>query len=229
MKKKSEFTKIKPDIRELTIKNGLSYPSDEELIMMILGRGTKTNPIEHLACEIINVLDRSSNANLLENLMQLDGVGKSNALAIASALEFGKRKNSYRRALINKPSDILPFIQHYALKTSEHFICITLNGSREIIDIHVISVGGLNKAFIHPRDVFSYAVSERASAIIVCHNHPLGNPNPSNADFDCTAKLLKVSRILGIALLDHIIITKNAHFSFLENGVLESTDEIDEE
>ena len=94
MKKKSEFTKIKPDIRELTIKNGLSYPSDEELIMMILGRGTKTNPIEHLACEIINVLDRSSNANLLENLMQLDGVGKSNALAIASALEFGKRKNS---------------------------------------------------------------------------------------------------------------------------------------
>lgn len=215
-----KFTKVKPDIRELTLRNGLSYPSDEELIMMILGKGTKTNPIEHLACEIINEIDKSSSKNLISNLMKLDGVGQSNALSIASALEFGRRRNAHLNTVINKPSDILPFIKHYSLKTMEHFITITLNGSREIINIHTICIGGINCAFVQPREVFSSALKEHASAMIVCHNHPSGSPNPSEADFNCTSKLLKISQILGISLLDHIIIAKNSYFSFLENGVL---------
>lgn len=215
-----KFEKVKPDIRELTLRNGLSYPSDEELIMMILGRGTKTNPIEHLACEVINTIDKSSSSNLISNLMKLDGVGQSNALAIASALEFGRRRNAHLNTVITKPSDILPFVQHYSLKTLEHFITVTLNGSREIINIHTICTGGLNSAFVHPRDVFYKAISEHASAIVICHNHPSGSPNPSVADFNCTSKLLKGSQIMGISLLDHIIITKNSYFSFLENGVL---------
>lgn len=209
-----------PNIRELTLLNGISYPDDEELIMLILGKGTKNNPIESLAEKVTKTINSSNDEELIPNLKKINGMGESRALIIAAALELGRRRRGILRSSINAPKDVIPFLQHYTLMPTEHFITVTVNGAKEILSTRVVSVGTINKALIHPREVFANAVSEYASGIICCHNHPCGQCYPSNADIDSTKILQKAAKILGIVFMDHIIITKEDYFSFLEHGML---------
>ena len=209
-----------PNIRELTLLNGISYPDDEELIMLILGKGTKNNPIESLAEKVTKTINSSNEEELIPNLKKINGMGESRALIIAAALELGRRRRGILRSSINAPKDVIPFLQHYTLMPTEHFITVTVNGAKEILSTRVVSVGTINKALIHPREVFANAVSEYASGIICCHNHPCGQCYPSNADIDSTKILQKAAKILGIVFMDHIIITKEDYFSFLEHGML---------
>ena len=209
-----------PNIRELTLLNGISYPDDEELIMLILGKGTKNNPIESLAEKVTKTINSSNEEELIPNLKKINGMGESRALIIAAALELGRRRRGILRSSINAPKDVIPFLQHYTLMPTEHFITVTVNGAKEILSTRVVSVGTINKALIHPREVFANAVSEYASGIICCHNHPCGQCYPSNAHIDSTKILQKAAKILGIVFMDHIIITKEDYFSFLEHGML---------
>ena len=209
-----------PNIRELTLLNGISYPDDEELIMLILGKGTKNNPIESLAEKDTKTINSSNEEELIPNLKKINGMGESRALIIAAALELGRRRRGILRSSINAPKDVIPFLQHYTLMPTEHFITVTVNGAKEILSTRVVSVGTINKALIHPREVFANAVSEYASGIICCHNHPCGQCYPSNADIDSTKILQKAAKILGIVFMDHIIITKEDYFSFLVLGML---------
>lgn len=209
-----------PNIRELTLLNGISYPDDEELIMLILGKGTKNNPIESLAEKVTKAINSSNDEELIPNLKKIEGMGESRALIIAAALELGRRRRGILRSSINAPKDVIPFLQPYTLMPTEHFITVTVNGAKEILSTRVVSVGTINKALIHPREVFANAVSEYASGIICCHNHPCGQCYPSNADIDSTKVLQKAAKILGIVFMDHIIITKEDYFSFLEHGML---------
>ena len=209
-----------PNIRELTLLNGISYPDDEELIMLILGKGTKNNPIESLDEKVTKTINSSNEEELIPNLKKINGMGESRALIIAAALELGRRRRGILRSSINAPKDVIPFLQHYTLMPTEHFITVTVNGAKEILSTRVVSVGTINKALIHPREVFANAVSEYASGIICCHNHPCGQCYPSNADIDSTKILQKAAKILGIVFMDHIIITKEDYFSFLEHGML---------
>lgn len=208
-------------IRELTLEKGISFPSDEELIMLILGSGTKGYPIEKLARKILSVVMASNADELVENLVKINGVGKNKALAIAASMELGRRLNRTPQITMGEPKDILPYIQNYSMQPQEHFLCVTLNGAREVLGIRVICVGAGNMAVLRPAEIFVEAIKEHASAIVVCHNHPGGNPTPSEADIKTTQELIKASRVLGIALLDHIILGKNNYFSFLEHGVLD--------
>ena len=213
--------KQKPNIRELTLQKGLSYPSDEELIMLILGRGQKGIPVQILAEKILQILNTSELPDLVENLSKIKGVGKSRALAVAAALELGRRKTRHLKALITRPTDIIPFIKHYSIEEKEHFICITLSGAHEIIQIHVTSIGTINRTLVHPREIFSLAIKENAAAIIVCHNHPSGKIEPSEEDIKSTEILCKAAGLLGISLLDHIIIGGDSYFSFSEHNILQ--------
>ena len=212
----------RPEIRELTLANGIAYPSDEELVMLILGKGTKDNPIEQLSEKVIQAINASNEDNLVENLTAIDGMGSSRALAISAAIELGRRRKGFLHSIIRKPKDVVPYIKHYSLMKSEHFITITTNGAHEIIGSKVISIGTVSRALIHPREVFADAVSQHASGIICCHNHPCNQCYPSNADIESTKQLYKASSILGISFLDHIIITRDGYFSFLEHGMLEN-------
>ena len=106
------------------------------------------------------------------------------------------------------------------MQPKEHFISATINGARELLNIRVISIGTINRTLIHPREIFADAVAERASGIICCHNHPYGPCLPSQADCESTEALREASEILGISFLDHIIITRDTYFSFLEHGLL---------
>ena len=212
--------KRKIEIRELTLRHGIAFPSDEELIMLILGSGTKSCPIRNLAREVLCIVMGSNDENLVENLMKIKGMGKSKALIIAAALEFGKRINRNPQTALDATADIVPFIQNYAMQKQEHFLCISLNGAREIISIRVVCTGSGNMAILKPAEVFSEALKEHASAVIVSHNHPSGNPFPSQTDLRTTLRLFDAAQVLGITLLDHIIISKSGYFSFLEHDFL---------
>ncbi|MBR7064382.1 MAG: hypothetical protein IKI31_04480, partial [Treponema sp.] len=101
-----------------------------------------------------------------------------------------------------------------------HFVCVSLNGGHEILQIRVVTVGTINRTLVHPREVFSEALVENAAALIVCHNHPSGSCEPSEEDILATQNLIDASKIIGISLLDHIIINRDSYFSFLEHNLL---------
>ncbi len=212
--------KVKPDVREKVLEHGFSFLFDEELVMLILGSGTRQIPVELMAERIVDVLNDFDESEVVENLLKLYGVGQGKALAVAAALELGRRRSNHLRAPIKSPGDIVPFLKNYAVSEKEHFLLVTLNGGHEIIQIHVITVGTLNRTLIHPREIFSVAIRENAAAIIVSHNHPSGNCEPSREDILVTENLEKVSLIMGIDLLDHVIVSRENYYSFLENNLL---------
>lgn len=208
------------NVREKVLEHGISYPFDEELIMLIIGSGTKGTPVDVLSKQISDVLLEANSDEVVEKLLKIKGVGISKAIAIAAALELGRRKFVHLKAVIRTPNDLIPFVRNFAVSNREHFLAVTLNGGHEIIQIHVVSVGTLNKTIIHPREVFSEAIRENAAAMIVCHNHPSGNCTPSQEDIETTSVLIKASKIIGIELLDHIIIDCENYFSFVEHDLL---------
>lgn len=212
--------KNKPDIRERTIENGLLYPTNVELIMLILGSGNKQMSVDVMAQKINDVLTDSNIDDVVKNLLSVKGVGQGKALAVAAALELGRRHCSHLKALIQTPEDILPYVQNYAMCAKEHFVMITLNGGHQIIKIHLISVGTVSKTIIHPREVFREAIKENASSIVICHNHPSGNCVPSDEDIETTKFLIKASNLIGIPILDHIIFDCDSYYSFLEHDFL---------
>lgn len=207
-------------IRELTLENGISFPSDEELIMLILGSGTKTFPIDKLSKKILSVLMSNNSENIIKELMKLNGVKENKALTIAASIELGRRLSRTPQVVLTEPKDIIPFIQNYAMQSQEHFLCVNLNGAREIISIRVVCVGSGNMAILRPSEIFKSAIKENASAIVISHNHPSGNPTPSKDDVATTNSLIEAAKILGIALLDHIIIAQSSYFSFLEHDMI---------
>ena len=215
-----KYEKYRPAVRETALEHGISFLFDEELVMLILGSGTSQMPVEVMAEEIIEVLDDSDSDDVVDNLLRLKGVGQGKALAIAAALELGKRRSNHLRAPVKKPEDVVPFVMSYAVNTKEHFLLVTLNGGHEIIEIHVISVGTLNRTLIHPREIYATAMRENAAAIIVCHNHPSGNCEPSEEDIHVTHNLEQVGDIMGIELLDHIIVSKESYYSFVGHNML---------
>jgi len=214
----------KPDIREKTLECGINFPSDEELVMLILGSGTKELPVQIMAKRIVEALNKSNPENRIQMLLKLKGVGKSKALAVAAALELGRRRYCYMKAVIKHPQDIIPYLKNYAVSSKEHFVMVTLDGGHQIMQIHVISVGTLNRSLIHPREVFVEAIKERAACIVLCHNHPSGNCNPSEEDVKTTQILIEASFIVGIEILDHIIVDCDSYYSFMEHKLLFSDD-----
>ena len=217
--------KKKPDIREKILRNGITYPTNMELIMVLLGTGTQGMPVDKLARRVMDTITAAPREKLLEQLMQLEGIGPSKAVTIAAAIEFGRRQNLHTGKQISKPSDLIPFVNHYAMQEQEHFICVTLNGAHEIIKIRTVSVGTINKTMVHPREVFTGAIKDMASAVILCHNHPSGNCIPSSDDIETTHRMVEAGQCLGIHVLDHLILTTRGFFSIKEEGLLEPEDE----
>jgi len=119
---------------------------------------------------------------------------------------------------IKQPSDILPALQKYVKRKQEEFIVVTLDGVHSIIKVRSITKGLVNKTVLHPREVFRPAIQDNATAIILAHNHPSGNVDPSAEDGAVTKRLRAAGEILGIAVLDHLIVGSRGYYSYLESG-----------
>ena len=111
-------------------------------------------------------------------------------------------------------------IRHYADRKQEHFLSVSINGANEVLNIRVVSIGLINKSHVHPREVLADILAERASAVIVAHNHPHGELKPSPEDIQVTRQLKDAAKILGLSFLDHIIFNTKGYYSFAENDEL---------
>ena len=204
--------------REKLAKKGPQALSDVELIAILIGRGIEGHDVMSVAEKVLNAIDSNGGTPDCKALQNIAGMGPAKATLIAAALEFARRRIKPGGFKINFPADVLPLIQHYADRKQEHFLCASLNGSSEVIAVRVISVGLVNKTHVHPREVFADAITDRASAIIVAHNHPSGNVEPGREDLEVTKQLQSAGEILGIKLLDHIIFNRTSYYSLLEKN-----------
>ena len=206
--------------REKLLRKGAAALSDQELLAVLLGKGTPGTDVMKLAGKLAKVIDEKGLRVRAEDLREFDGVGDAKATLILAALEFARRRIKPEGAKIETPADLLPHVRHYADRKQEHFLCASINGANEILNIRVVSIGLIDRTPVHPREVFGDALADRASAIIVAHNHPSGSLEPSAFDVEVTSQLKAAGIVLGIALLDHIIFNRSAYFSFLEAGRL---------
>lgn len=206
--------------REKLLRKGARALSDQELLAILLGKGTPGMDVMALAAKLVRLVDEKGLEVKADDLSQFSGVGDAKATLILAAIEFARRRIKPEGAKIETPADLLPHVRHYADRKQEHFICASINGANEILNIRVVSIGLIDRSPVHPREVFADALSDRASAIIVAHNHPSGGLDPSGSDIEITAQLKAAGEIVGIELLDHIIFNRTGYFSFLEAGRL---------
>ena len=206
--------------REKLLKQGASCLSDKELLAIILGKGTPKVGVLSLSRKIVKIIDEKGLSFSAHDITSINGIGPAKATSIAAAFEFVRRRIKPEGLKIRFPADVLPLIQHYADRKQEHFLCVSINGANEVMSVRIVSIGLINKSHVHPREVFADVISERASAVIVAHNHPHGGLVPSNEDRKITKQLKEAAKILGLSFLDHIIFNTKGYYSFAEKDEL---------
>ncbi len=204
--------------REKLLSQGAAFLSDQELLAVILGKGTQKDDVLSLSNKIVKIIDEKGLSFSANDITNVDGIGDAKAASIAAAFEFVRRRIKPEGLKIKFPADVLPLLQHYADRKQEHFLCVSINGANEVMNVRVVSIGLINKSHVHPREVFADVLSERASAVIVAHNHPTGDLTPSSEDIQVTRQLKEAAKILGLSLLDHIIFSAKGYYSFVEKG-----------
>ena len=206
--------------REKLCRRGAHALTATELVTIALGTGSPGTSAREIATEIITVLDSQRGAVEIAALEAIKGVGQAKATLIAAMIEFSRRRIRPEGVKIRSAGDVLPLLHHFGDRKQEHFICITLNGAHEVIATRVITVGLLNPAQVHPREVFSDVLIDRAAAVIFAHNHPSGDVTPSTEDLRATELLCTAGDTLGIAVLDHIIFSRRGFTSLEEKGLI---------
>ena len=200
--------------------------SNAELLAIIIRTGHQEDTAVDVAQRILN-LDNKGLPFLtgvkLEQLTEIKGIGKCKAAQILAAIEIGKRINRWRaddKVRITSPMVIANLVMdEMRYLDKEHFNVALLDTKNQVLSIENISIGTLNASIVHPRDVFSIAIKKNANAIILLHNHPSGDPQPSNEDINITHRLSDVGNLVGIKVLDHIIIGDNRYVSFKEKNL----------
>jgi len=213
--------------REKLMNKGVQNLSDAELLAILIGSGTKNITAVELSKNILS----SAGNNLIQlgklsfkELEQNKGIGKVRALVILAALELGRRRK-YAEAVtkrkISASKDVFDLFQPVLSDLPhEEFWILLLNRSNYIIDTNRVSQGGLSGTVIDARIILKYAIEKLASGLVLCHNHPSGNENPSDADKIITKKMKEASLVMDINLLDHVIVAGNSYYSFSDDGAI---------
>ncbi len=213
--------------REKLLAKGLKSLSDAELIAILIGSGQKNESAVELGKKVLNLA--KNNLNELGKLSVKDfknikGIGNARAIGLIAALELGRRRN--KTEILSKPkisssNDAYTYFQPYVEDLSyEEFWVIYLNRSNRIIDQKKISQGGVAGTVIDIKIILKHAIENLASSIIICHNHPSGNLQPSDSDSKITTKLKEAASFHDLQLLDHLIIGEKEYFSFADEGIL---------
>jgi len=213
--------------REKLMLRGPQNLSDAELIAILLRTGKKGKSVVNVAQEMVSIHRNLTilASKTLSDLMKISGIGKDKAVTLLAAFELSRRIQSQSKWLSDKkvttPQDVADiFIPLLRDEVKEKFLLICLNSANKIIAYEIISVGNLNSSVVHPREVFKAAIDHRSASIILLHNHPSGNPEPSNEDIAITKKIVESGIILDIPVFDHIIIAGNVFTSFVERRLI---------
>ena len=208
--------------REKLLKYGAKKLNNAELLAIILSKGKRGENVVELSKKILKKISLDKFLNLqLNDLKNISGVGQVKAAQIVAALELGKRlliKNTNNSIIT--PKDIWNELKDIRSKNKEYFIAFYLDVRNYVIKKETISIGTLNASLVHPREVFEPAVRNLAAQIILSHNHPSGDPSPSEEDIKLTRQLLAAGKILGIEIIDHVIVSEKGFVSMKEKALM---------
>jgi len=207
--------------REKLRERGACALTDEELVAAILGMGTAGVDVRTIAKQVAGLIREHKTSLTLDHLLAVPGVGLAKAGQILSAFELARRHLIKDTVKITTATDALPLLADIGGKTQEHFICFSMNGANEVIERRTVTIGLLDRSQVHPREVFADVIADRAAAVIFAHNHPSGDPKPSDADLAIHEQLTQAAKILGIRVLDHIIVAKTGHYSYQQAGLIQ--------
>ena len=193
--------------REKLQARGAAALSDYELLMAIIGSGNAQADVTKIARDVRKILGEKGSNLTYEDLLKIKGLGAAKATQLMASFELWRRQFEVsERPIIDSPEKAAEQFADIRDKKQEYFVCLTLDGANRLIAKRVISIGTLTASLVHPREVFAEAITDRAASIIVAHNHPSGNLEPSLADKEVTERLRQAGEILGIEILDHLIL-----------------------
>ena len=210
--------------REKLIAKGVENLKDSELLAILLRTGTIGKNVIEIASQI---LSKYSKKRLLQmtyqDLSKISGIDSAKATTLLAAFELSKRAlevNDTNLPVISDAKDAVAQLSDMRDLKKEHLVTLYLNAKNQLVHKETISMGTLNANLVHPREVFEPALKYSAAQIIVAHNHPSGDPKPSEDDLEVTKRLTEAGKMMGIELMDHVIVSKNSHFSFKEEKLL---------
>ncbi len=212
--------------REKLLRRGASSLSDVELLAILLRVGTRALTALDLARALLmreGTLRTLAGRNAAE-LMRLPGIGQAKAVELLAAVELGRRiqaERASKRTIIRSPEDVarkmMPMLRE---RPSEAFFVLILDAKNGLKAEVELTSGTLNASLVHPREVFKAAIDARAAAVVVVHNHPSGNAEPSREDIEITRQLVKAGEVVGIPVHDHVIVAGDSYTSLAERGIL---------
>ena len=210
--------------REKLIQKGPGNLKDEELLAILLGTGIKGKNVIEVAKQILRKYSKKRLLKMkYEELSKIKGIGPAKACIILASQELVKRALKIQDSglpIVQSVNDVVLQVGYIRDKSREHFIAIFLNARNELIFRKHIFIGTLNASLVHPREIFKEALEHNAASIILVHNHPSGDPEPSEDDLEITKRIIEAGKIMGIEVIDHIIITKTNVFSFKEKRLI---------
>ncbi|GGB99059.1 RadC family protein [Dyadobacter sediminis] len=220
---RSWFEEDRP--REKLLLKGRAALSDAELIAILIGSGTVDLSAVDVGKQIMNSVGNNINelAKLgVTDLTKIRGIGEAKAITIVAALELGRRRNDITKSQkrkITAPADVYEEMKQYLLdKAHEEFWIMLLNRANDVTRTIQVSVGGVSGTVVDVKVIFKLAIDHLASSVILVHNHPSGQLQPSHADRQLTMQVKEAGRLLDIPILDHMIFTDNGFYSFLDSG-----------
>lgn len=212
--------------RERLVQFGPKALADHELIAIILRTGTKDKNVVTLALDVLRAVEDlySFRHVSMQELMKISGIGRIKALEILAAVELGTRiahATQVKEGTVISSSWVGNYlVQEMSALTQENVMALYLNTKNEIIKQEIIFIGSLNSSIAHPREIFKAAVKCSAARIILAHNHPSGNTDPSEADFAFTRRVVDAGEVIGIEVIDHIIVGESKYLSMREDGLM---------
>jgi len=207
-----------PRPREKLANGGAEALSDAEIVSLLIGSGHRGRNVHAISEAVSDLLSIGPSPPDLAELTAVAGVGCAIASRLCAAFELGRRVFVPRGTRVRTPEDVFTVVRHLGDRNQEHFVSLTLNGAHELIRWVLVSIGLVNRTVIHPREVFAPALEDRTAAIVVAHNHPSGNVEPSRDDEEVTERLFESGELLGVRLLDHVVFSSHRFSSFLDLG-----------
>jgi len=208
--------------REKLEKYGPEKLLDAELLAILLRTGTKELNVIDLSKKILRRFkNKKISETKLEELKKIHGLGLAKACEIVACFELGRRMlKGKKTSILLSPKDVWDRMADIRSSKKEHFVVFFLDARNQEIKREIITIGILNESLVHPREVFEPAIMHKTASIIIAHNHPSGNTEPSDDDIEITKRLVDAGKILGIKIIDHVIIVKDSFFSFRDKKLM---------
>jgi DNA repair protein RadC len=210
--------------RERLLARGVSSLSAVELVTVILGNGMQGASVGELSANVFSKFgDLSSIGKLsVEEMLSIKGIGLAKACKLVAVFEVARRFSSgsiIKRHELKSTKDVYSFVKPYIIsRQKEHFIVVCLDARRRFLGVDNISIGTVNQSLVHPREVFKPAINRNASYVVLVHNHPSGDVNPSLDDINTTERLVDAARMIGIPIIDHVIVSDEGYLSLKDNS-----------